>query len=94
MRLFSSNIKKILIFSQKKIFLTFPEMEPYTSFPSCKNNIFFYTQKGFVFYFLRNLCNVHDHIAAFLLFLFRKDFDTFHELFLDFCSLYIFLYDI
>ena len=30
MGLSSSNIKKILIFSQKKAFLTFPEMEPYT----------------------------------------------------------------
>ena len=30
MELSSSNIKKILIFSQKKAFLKFPEMEPCT----------------------------------------------------------------
>ena len=30
MELCSSNIKKNLIFSQKKAFLIFPEMEPYT----------------------------------------------------------------
>ena len=31
-------------------------------------NIFFYTQKAFVFHFLRDFCNVHDNIVAFFLF--------------------------
>ena len=33
MELSSSNIKKILIFSQKKVFLIFPKMEPCTFQP-------------------------------------------------------------
>ena len=37
MELSSSNIKKILIFSQKKAFHIFPEMEPCTFQPKLKN---------------------------------------------------------
>ena len=36
MELSSSNIKKILIFSHKKAFLIFPEMEPCTFQPRLK----------------------------------------------------------
>ena len=38
MELSSSNIKKILIFSQKKAFHIFPEMEPCTFQPKLKNS--------------------------------------------------------
>ena len=46
MELSSSNVKKILIFSQKKAFLTFPKREPLFS-PSSKNKKIIHLDKNF-----------------------------------------------
>ena len=65
---------------KKMVSYTFPYKEPKLSklkyFPivivKCFfsfYNIIFYTQPVYVFYLLRDFCNVHDHIAASFLFL-------------------------
>ena len=45
-------------------------------------NIFFCTQQAFVFHFLRDFCNIHDHIVAFFFFFFRKILMSFTSFFL------------
>ena len=45
-------------------------------------NISFYTQPVYFFNLLGDFCNVHDNIIVFFLFLLKKDFGIFHELFL------------
>ena len=58
MELSNPNIKKIIIFSQKKPFLIFPEMEPCTSQPKLENFLYFKKrkpQKNFLYFLKRKL---------------------------------------
>ena len=50
-------IKKILHFSKLKHFFILTTKHFFSFY-----NIFFYTQQAFVFHFLRDFCNVYDHI--------------------------------
>ena len=71
-------------FPRSKNFYTFPYKEAKFSklILFSLYDIFFYSQQAFVFPFLRDICNVHDHIAAFFLFLLlQKDFGIFHDLY-------------
>ena len=47
------------------------------------NSTFFYTEPISVFHFRKGLYILCDHDLIFVLFLFQKDFDTFHRLFFE-----------
>ena len=66
-----------LYFLKQQLLITI--IKPFFSF----YNIFFYAQLVFIFHLLVDFCIFDNHIVAFCLFLFQKDFDIFHELLLQ-----------